>query len=361
MRSLTEIGPSITPSGVRALEGALRSVLGERVEEELRALFENEPWYRNDLTSAELFDLWVIDAVERPDDPQWVLQFLRVSERKFLCDALGIARARIIGLPPRDLGLLVLQTLGLPFAVLSGFDYYRKSWLSIARMVERNEDATAATHCRQLSERFLKQLLSFYCSGEHRSFLLQVLREPGELRLPPKLQRFIRKEDGGNGGLSELLASDDWADLGFLALCLAKMASLMVAAGIRHIRGGPLILLDSRETQAFVNLGTALQAYAHDKPSRIANRRAELLLAVRSVIEATETMGVRGTVPEELVVCEHGTDVVGTWFAGRSQSGGKRLLRSSKLPALGARVLFLASSDRNPSHCQWAYSPWPAL
>jgi hypothetical protein len=358
----TEAAPVTRSQGVPRLYAGLRAVLGERLQEELRALYEDTTWYREELSEQQLFEFWVSDAIERAEDLAWPLQFLRVSERKFFFDALGIARTAISGLGTSELATLLLQDLGLPCKPLSGPGYYQASWSSLVTIVARGEDARAATLARQLSERLLRQLLFFYCTGPQQPLFLGLLREPGTLRLPARLRAIAHGHSISSERLRQVLAEDDWADLGFLAIALARVSSAAATSGDRHPRGYPLIVLDSAEQSAFISLAEALQAYAHDKPSRHGTRRQELSDALGGVCTAVDTLCRRHIIPQEGVVLAQGGDSIGGWFAVWDDVNGRRLYRPPlEYPEVGERVLVIAHSDRDSSRCQWTSSPWVAL
>src|SRR5262245_25182072 len=111
----TEWQQRATPSeGVASLESAFRQVLGEGFDDGIRALVENAPWYRESLAISEVFRFWFCDNLLEPDDPQWIFQPVRVSERKYLCDALGVTREQMAGQTGRALAEILLGSVGFP-------------------------------------------------------------------------------------------------------------------------------------------------------------------------------------------------------------------------------------------------------
>ena len=113
-------GESMAEPSLKRLQDALSAVLGEKFEAEIRALVDGETWYFAELSMAEVFNLWVAAHLGRTQDAQWVFQPLRVGERKFLCEQLGIQRAEIVGKTPEELADAVLIASGLPVPHVAG-------------------------------------------------------------------------------------------------------------------------------------------------------------------------------------------------------------------------------------------------
>lgn len=352
---------SIPIKGIERLESALRSVLGESFEAHLRAMVEGNRWYQQQLPCSEAFRLWICDNLEGWDDPQWVFQPLRAAERKYLCDELGIPRSEIVGKNPRQLASLVMVASGLPSQDIDGLTRMRDSWSETFRLVENNEDERAAVLCRQRGERFLREMLVFYCGLGYAEYFVQFLENPGSLRVPPKLSREITgaTAEERSGQLVTSLMDDSLADLGFLSFALRKFSTRIEEGNEMHIRGDNLLILSQKELDAFVALGTALQAYHHDKPSKLSTRRSDLLSAIGGIQASIETMVSRSVVPDELYVTEASCATpLGRAFRGRTDSGKIRCLTADFSPKLGQRIRFVAAADRDYARCRWRLSPW---
>jgi hypothetical protein len=348
-------------SGVERLEAALRRVLGESFEANLREMVEGSAWYHEDLPYAESFRLWICDNLECSDDPQWIFQPVRAAERKYLCDELGIQRAEIVGKNPRQLANLVMSACGLPSQDLDGLRALREAWNESHRLVKNDEDERAAMLCRQRAERLLRELLMFYCGigfGEH---FIMMLQDSGTLRVPGKFrnQVMVAGSEDRLSGLMSTLSDESIGDLGFLSLALRKFSARVEDAGERHVCGESLRIFGQAEHAAFNVLGTALQAYHHDRPSKRFSRKGDLLMAIEGVQETIETMIGRRVVPDELFVTEASCKTpVGRAFRGRADNGRIRCLTAEVSPALGYRIRFIAAADRDYARCLWRLSMW---
>lgn len=351
--------------GLEKLEGALRSVLGEQgFDEQIHALAESHRWYAPELPSNEVFRLWVYENFISGVDPLWVFQPIRAGERKYLCDNLGIDRRDIVGKSPEDLAQAILEASELPVARVVGVLSTLANWQEIIRLVENKEDERAAVISRQKAERVLRRILHFYCSCGFGDAFIEILENPGTLRLPgivtealgvPLNQRVAK--------VVELLPVDSWADLGFLTLILRKYSSRLETIGVLHPSGKLLVLFTQQDADAFSKLSSSLQSYTHDRPSKHASRRVELLDALRGVVESFERMMARQVVPDELLVMATGLTFLGDAFKGLHDSGKVRCLTtqlSQVAPTLGRRVMVVATADRDYARCLWVESPWPA-
>lgn len=351
--------PNAIGSGLDRLEQAFRRVLGESFEVELRALVEGSRWYHSELPSAEVFRLWVCDSIEAGGDPEWVFQPVRANERKFLCDELGIARTEVIGRNPRQVAGLIMFRVGLPGRDLVGVESIRGSWQEVLRLIDAEEDERAAVLCRQRGERLLRELLVFYCGIGYSEYFVNVLRDPGNLRVPAALQSGVTGATDSERAvqLLTLLADESMSDLGFLALALRKFATRVEDGGERHVCGSILSIVTAKEYDAFLTLATALQAYQHYKPSKLSSRRGELRVAVEGIQAAVETAAGRRVIPDELYVTEATCSTpLGRAFRGLRDTGRVRCLTAAVSPVLGQRIHFIAAADRDYARCAWQAS-----
>jgi len=342
------------------LERSFREVLGSAFDDELRALVEHEEWFLPTVSASHLFELWVRQSLQSKADYNWVLGWVRVTDRKFIASKLGIARERLIGLDPQNLGSLVLRAAGFPVAHLEGPAYFSATWRSLEIDVDEGNDAKAATNSRQVAERLLKTLLFTYCNIGHLNVLLETLQNPGELRLPRRLGEVIKADDPPKA-LAIALREDGWADLGFLALGVRKLSARLEDQGRTHITGKPLLLLSSAEAEAFSALGTALQAYAHDKPSLTEKRADTLRSALQGIASTTDGINARDVFPDQMLVTENCVDLVGPVFRGITSNGSTLTLVSERAPPLGQTILYLPALKRDLSVCHWCDCPWPPL
>ncbi len=298
-RSTTDAVMNTGGTALDRLEGAIRAVLGAGFEDGMRALVEARPWYASTLPVREVFRLWVFESLSSADDPLWVFQPVRAGERKYLCDKLGIDRASIVGLSPRSVADLVLRTAGLPSSTITGLATERTSWQAAVELTEGSEDERAAILLRQLAEALLRRMLHFYCAAGYGGTVVAIIREPGSLRLPKKLDALVKGSElnVSAADLAQALAAEDVGDLGFLALALRKLSSRLEHDGAQHISGDTLIVFRQAEFDAFLTLATALQAYTHHKPSMEASRKDQLAMASRGVLGAVEGMIKRNRSP----------------------------------------------------------------
>lgn len=365
MQSSIDDSTKVEPeTGLERLERALRNVLGDQgFDEQIRTLAENQNWYTPELPNTEVFRLWAYENISHEDDPLWVFQPIRAGERKYLCDHLGIERSQIVGKSPRELADIILAASGLPVTRVAGVSATLASWQDIVRLVDNEEDERAAVVSRQKAERLLRKILHFYCSCGYGSTFIEMLDNPGRLTIPRVLTEALGTDDDLRiSKVVELFLVDGWADLGFLAMALRKYSSRLETSSILHPSGKPLVLFTQGDYDAFNKLSTALQSYTHDKPSKQASRRDELLQALRDVIETFEKMIARGIVPDELLVMAAGSTFLGDAFKGLHDSGRLRCLTtqiSQMPPPLGRRVMVVATVQRDYARCIWVESPWP--
>lgn len=337
---------------VDVLENALRTVLGSGFEEEVRALTESEKWYRPSLSVQELFRLWVRPRVLSGVDPNWVFHGLRMADRRRLFQAVGIAAAVVSKAGQAELAELVLESVGFPNKRSRGHRSLLDDWKELVELVDNGDDERAATLGRQRTERLLRKALFFYCSVGHAEVFARMLANPGSLRVP---KAFV---GASPDALASKFLDDDISDLGFLALAMRKFSTRLEDEIALLPSGSPLALLSQTEYEQVSALASALQPYTHDKPSKHDARRTDLLSAVSAVSNSVGAMIARGVVPDELVVVETGTSLIGEGFRGVGELGSELQLLASPAPPLGKRILFIASAACHHSRCVWALSPW---
>jgi hypothetical protein len=343
---------------IRALESALRSLLGPAFEDDIRSLAENEPWYSPNLSAEELFRFRVLDHIERGSDGLWIFESLRVSERKFLAEKLGIERSSIPGETSAQLADRILMKPGLPQTTLSGPSRIRELWSHLSGLPDAGEDEKAAVLGRQMAERLLRRLFVFYAASLYTDVVLQILADPGSLKLPHRLEAIpdLPVSERANA-LTSALREEDWADLGFLIVVLRKLSAELERRGEKHLSGEPLTIMSVKEQEAFGNLAKALQAYAHDRPSSIATRRDTLSKALREAFTAIDSMSQRNVIPNELLVLENGKSLLGPVTHGIIEGGRQLRLLTTQQPQLGSRILFIAAAPRDHAKCAWVESP----
>jgi len=336
-------------------------VLGAGLEEDLHALFQTQAWYNPFLDTVELFRLWVLDSIEAQEDPQWLLQLLRVRDRPLLCEAVGIPRTGVIGKSPREIASMILAALGFPSVHVHGCTAIPRHWVDLARLVDAGEDERAAVLARQRAERYLRRILLFFVQVGWAPQFVAILREPNKLRIPQRLMSVVDKS--GESVIPALIAcleEDGWADLGFLTLALRRFSSELQKADAKHPSGSTLEVFTDADSKAFLELATALQSYAHDNPTRMAQRRGELLKGIQNTSRAILESLARRVVPDEMLVLETSDTLLGKAFAGNLDTGKRLRLSSDRTPNVGRKVFFLCSADRDSANCLWTESPWPA-
>src|SRR5207244_3438188 len=112
-----------------------------------------------------------------------------------------------------------------------------------------------------------------------------------------------------------------------------------------HLSGAPLVLFTAHEHDALTKLSTALQPYAHDRPSSRTTRRPDLLDALLELIEALKSMTARRVIPDDLLVMSVSTTFLGNAFKGLCDSGKVLRLTTKSPPPLGHRVLVISTAD----------------
>lgn len=341
-----------TPDAVRRLEVVLQEVLGASFEDEVRAQTENERWYRATLSVSELFRLWVRSRILDGDDPAWVFRGLRMADRRRLFQLVGLEASTISTSTPLEHAELVLHAVGLPVKRTRGNRSLLEDWHEVTELIETGEDERAATLGRQRAERFLRRMLYFYCATGHASAFTAIARAPGSLRVPRAF------EGAGDEQVAALFVNDDIADLGFLALALRKLSSRVEEARILNLSGAPLLLLGQKEYEAFSSLGTALQPYTHDKPTKLATRRDNFAIAAQGVSDVVAAMASRDVAPDDVFVLETSVSLVGRAFRGVTDNGEHIYLMSEQTPPLGERVLYLSSASCKYATCIWTPNPW---
>ncbi len=337
---------------LQRLESVLREVLGGGFEDEVRAQTENEKWYRPTIPVSELFCLWVRSRVLDGVDATWVFQGLRMGDRRRLFQLLNVDSGALNSTGPGEHAELVLEAVGLPLMRSHGLRTFQQQWREVADLVEAGDGDRAATLARQRSERFLRRMLYFYCSAGHAQAFLDMVRDPGTLRVPKAFQSARLEE------LPSLIVNDDVADLGFLALVLRKLSSRIEDGGVTSMSGTPLVVFNQKEHEGFSTLGTALQPYTHDKPSRQARRQDDLVDATRAINALVSNMAMRNVVPDGALVLETCVSLVGSVFKGVTDDGRQVHLVTQSVPVLGQRVLYLASAACKYATCIWAPNPW---
>jgi hypothetical protein len=246
----------------------------------------------------------------------------------------------------------------LPQATLYGLGKIREQWRVLATLPDSGEDEKAAVLGRQMAERLLRRLFVFYAGTLHTDVVLQILADPGSLKLPPRLERILNSSvDDRVSALTSALKEEDWADLGFLTVALRKLSAELERRSEKHLSGDPLVIMTVKDQEAFANLAKALQAYAHDRPSAIATRRDALAKTLRETIAAIDLMVERNVVPNELLVMGNGTSLLGQVTYGIIEGGRQLRLLTRRKPEIGSRILFIATASRDHARCAWIDSP----
>jgi hypothetical protein len=325
----------------------------------LRSMLEGAVWYSSAMSVDEAFALWVASKLEQAGESQWVFDLLRVSERKYLCESLGIERSIIVGKTPKELADAVLQKVGLPVFRVFGNVALIDSWTQLIDLVDNEEDERSVVLSRQRAERLLRKILFFYCSNRYGPVFVKTLENPGTLRVPKRLTDEMGVADHlRESRIANLFTEDGWADLGFLAMALRKFSERLGETRASHVSGAPLKLFTVAEYDAFSKLGTALQPYAHDRPSKMESMHQELRDALLEIKSAILDMNARGVLPEEVLVLETCTSVLGGIFKVFRGKSSTRHYRCQATPQIGSAVLVLPSTDRDYARCEWTVSPW---
>ncbi|WP_254990171.1 hypothetical protein [Cyanobium sp. N5-Cardenillas] len=345
-----------TPTGVLRLEKAMRTVLKEAFDDTIRSLAECQTWYSSSIDSSEVFLLWVCDQLLTQNDPQWIFQPLRASERKYLAEEVGINRQSISGKPPEETVEMILKAVGLPPGQIAGTAKLVAKWETFEERIRVGDGQSVASLARQLAERVLRVLLFFYGGKIFPTMLKEMLESPGSLRLPRILQEALTDAEA-ESQITNALQIDGWADLGFLNLALRKLSARLESQATTLVNANELNILSSKEQETFNCLATALQAYTHDRPSSNAEREAALLSAVTDVKIVLRTMIERGSMPDYGVVIECCDTIFGKSFVVRCETRCRRLLAEVP-PGLGEEILFVSSTTRDWARCEWSSTPW---
>src|SRR5262249_15984968 len=248
----------------------------------------------------------------------------------------------------------------LPVLPLSGIRAEIARWQDLAKQVEAGDDERASVLGRSRGERFLKRLLYFYASTGQAPHLIEILKNPGAIRIPRRIESILESSpEVLPTALQAVLREEGWAELGFLTLVLAKLSSLIESTRTAHVDGSALVVFDRTDQEAFVALSKALQAYTHDNPSTLEVRGQELSSACVLVAESVERLVTRRVAPDQLLVTETSATIFGTAFRGLVERGHLRTLKADGIPSLGARVMFVASTERDQASCLWCDDPWP--
>jgi hypothetical protein len=293
--------------------------------------------------------LWARRKLLAGDDPSWVFTGLRMSDRTRLFQFLQLD---VAGSGAADHATRVLEACGLPARRSRTETHVVHEWNEIAELADAGEDDRAATWARQRAERLLRKILYFYCSTGFASVFVDLVANPGNLRIPKPFS------STGPSDVAAQFLNDDAADLGFLALALRKFSVRLERSGACGQNGSPLILLSASEHDTLSRLATSLQPYTHDKPSKLLVRRSDLVAAAQSMSACVTAMVKRNVVPGEVLVVETCSSIVGDLFRGFTNDGKEVHLVAQTLPPLGQRVLFLSSAECQYATCVWALNPW---
>ncbi len=342
------------------LRNAVARVLGAEFEHALRAVVDGAPWYNEHHGEDELFCYWVRDRLTTQANPSWVFELVRASERRIVCDHLGIPREDIVGKNIEQMALLLLHSLGWPATAPRSAAQIAEDWDDIAALIDNGEDEKAAICARQKAERVLRIQLHFFLSTGYVEGFEAVLRDPGSLRVPARLASVASQQNPDRGRMfAELVAEDGWADLGFLGMATRKFSARLEEVGTRHISGGPLTILTATDHDSFNGLARALQCYAHDRGAGTRQNNTDAFAqAVQDMRRVVSGMAGRGVVPDELVVVEAGANLFGRVLRGATSTGEIVTLSCDECPDVGAKVSFVRSAARDHARCIWTHSAW---
>src|SRR5579875_624846 len=146
LRSITDL---FEYSLVERLEAAYRSIFGERFELEIRAVAENQPWYSETISIAEVFRLWVSGKASTAASGLWLFDPLRMSDRRHFLQEMGISRQSVVTHSPEELADLCLQSLGLPKLQCGGAKHFFRQWENLQELVLGGDDEKASVNARQ--------------------------------------------------------------------------------------------------------------------------------------------------------------------------------------------------------------------
>ncbi|MGQ0504690.1 MAG: hypothetical protein ACT4TC_05165 [Myxococcaceae bacterium] len=340
------------------LEHALMEVLGPGFEDALRSLVEHERWYTTGIVVKDLFDFWVRDRLEAALDDTWVFECLRAHERKFLCERVGIDRAALIGKTPTEVAGAVLDACAIPHARPKSAREFAESCRALAELVE-DDDHHVAVSARQKAERALRIMLFFHTYTLCAADFTDLIDNPGEVRLPRRLEKLKSANLHTSAEhLCGALQEDGWADLGFLTLATRKLSKRLEERAARSISGGLLTLFSSKEADSFLALGTALQAYTHDRPSADTNKKQALRAAMDEVARSIQSMVERTAFPDEVVVREVCDGIFGTVIHVANSAGAELRLSVEKRPTVGQKLFIQRATSRPYARCEWSPCPW---
>jgi hypothetical protein len=345
--------------GLEALEQAYRSVLSESFEDQMRALALAAPWYSEALPIEEVFRLWLKDSIDLEESASWIFSPVRASERRLICDALGIERNEIVGKSSAEAARVVAERCGLAFEVGKDVATIVRWWHEIVDTIEAGDDERASVRLRSAAERLLKRTIFFHVAGGLEVAVSSVVRNPAKLRLPARLQNLDGCADAVVSERVQLaLSADSAVDMGFLILFLRKVSAFVERTSSRsYLFDGEFF--STTDQEAFTTLAKALQAYTHDKPTMAASRRADLLEGAKAVAVQVLSMARRRVIPEEGVVVEVGRSYLGSFVCLHTRKG--KMVRSVRsTPPIFGRVLFVSMTDRDYAMCDWILNPWPA-
>lgn len=350
----------MTIQGTKSLFDALSVVLGESLDAQIRAEVEGEGWYHVDLPLDEVFREWVWQNITSPKDPSWMMAPIRSTERKQLCQELGISPNEVIGKAQRDIARLILSAAQLPVQSSEHDCNFVITWGDIIQTIENGEDERAASLARSKAERLLRLLAFFYVSIGYGEELVGVIRNPGSMRVPVKLASVLESEEPEEE-LCSIILEDGWADLGFLIIFVRKLSKVLENRAERNINGRALELLTVDDQTRFEALARSLQPYAHDKPSAVETRRDEFLLAVRDIARSVSEMQNRRSLPERVLITEVGETFLGASFRAIDANLESRLYHCDSgqgSPSVGDQVLLIAATDTLGSSSRWVCCPW---
>jgi hypothetical protein len=233
------------------------------------------------------------------------------------------------------------------------------AWKQLLELVKREEDERAAVLARQRAERILKRLCYFHASSAINEIFIDVLRTPGSLRVPRAFGQVVQRSSlEQHMMLTNALCSDGSADLGFLALLARKVSAELERRPAYDVGGRNLSLMSAKEYEAFAALATALQAYAHDKPSARDSRSSEFGSALDGVQTVLRNWTLRWTLPDEMLVLESCESLLGLIIRGLGEGGPSRRFSCVERPKVGSRILYVPAAPRDFAKCTWCLCPW---
>lgn len=332
------------PLDTERLYAALSEVLQGQLEDEVTGYLDEDDFGRSTKGSlAHRFEEWIGHLVRRDGNVKELADGLGLGHGNQVLRALGVPResgrfkrAEVVD----ELGAV----LGVPAMSINGRAYYSEVLRRCCGDLDqrRTDHDSVASRLRQHSERLLREVALL----ANASGLTEPLRRgllPGSgLRVPKGTPQDPASLD--QGGIARLLLDDHWGDLGLLTILLGK-ASKAVRRGERPGTVEPLTIEEGR---AFDNLSTALQDYAHFKPSQQPRRGPRLREALERLLDCVDAMQARRAIPQAAVLLTRTSGFFGQTYGGRTASGEWVRLRSDEDLPLGVRILFRSVS--NPVH-----------